>query len=675
MDFNIIRGKANLTRTADAYAGDLSVGDTEYVNGGIYLCKIDVTNTTVSPTVDLNGIGVVDIRRNDRTSLRIGDLRGDSWAAFLYDSGAGEMLLMNGIFDDIGVDTTDIDDAGGTVTLIPGTHNPIQRITGSDTLAANWTFTFGGSPKDGDRFHFDYKATMTLGVQSITIAGLVLTAAQALGGNVWVEAYYDADTTSWKATMLLGSTVTGIQQTFANKAARTAAVPDFNGQIGVQLDIDAVFQASGTSAGNWNDIIPIGGIIYANSFTGHTLAQGATGAKSNPFSTLAEAKTAALALSPTASNIIILDAVGSFNEILNLSTGAAGVVGLHYNFNNSIVDYTTNSATYTITDGGFACTTVIYGNAKIKRSAGASALGCILSSHASSDIQVFCSSVDATIGTGVKCTAGTLYVKAPKGVNGVTGFDYRAGSCIIDANITATTTGIIHTSVGSPIVNGNVTVSNGKGIIESGDAVTTGYLTVNGNVSSTNDNAIYTALVGYCDIRINGNVTASGAIAINCASSTGDIKVNNGTISNSGSGDCISGDAIVLELFNCKVSSSSGKALNATTNSIISVVNCSFESSADDAVVVSNAGAQVARFENCYIKTTDTNANAVTIAGGGTTKIFKDCTFIANGSGASIYAATAQSVRLLGHNDANLNKDANVTILGSGTLSIDSNNS
>ncbi len=45
-------------------------------------------------------------------------------------------------------------------------------------------------------------------------------------------------------------------QTFANNAARTAAVPDFIGQIGWQIDTKDEYVSTGTSAGNW--ILSIG---------------------------------------------------------------------------------------------------------------------------------------------------------------------------------------------------------------------------------------------------------------------------------------------------------------------------------------------------------------------------------------------------------------------------------
>lgn len=66
-----------------------------------------------------------------------------------------------------------------------------------------------------------------------------------------------SDGTGWTSTKFLRGDGTwalnssGSTQTFANDAARAAAVPDFDGQEGVQLDTNAVYVSYGLSAGNW----------------------------------------------------------------------------------------------------------------------------------------------------------------------------------------------------------------------------------------------------------------------------------------------------------------------------------------------------------------------------------------------------------------------------------------
>lgn len=91
---------------------------------------------------------------------------------------------------------------GGTITLVPKTHTVYQKITGSAVLAGNWVITAGGTPKAGDEFYVHYKATMTLGVNAITIFGMALSAPQASGGDCLVYAKYDG--ASWIAILIEG---------------------------------------------------------------------------------------------------------------------------------------------------------------------------------------------------------------------------------------------------------------------------------------------------------------------------------------------------------------------------------------------------------------------------------------------------------------------------------------
>lgn len=86
MDFNIIKGKSILTNIADDYSGVLNVGDVSYINNGIYLCQISATNTTIAPTLKLNGLAVSPIKKNDNTSVAIGDLVINGWYLFMFDA-------------------------------------------------------------------------------------------------------------------------------------------------------------------------------------------------------------------------------------------------------------------------------------------------------------------------------------------------------------------------------------------------------------------------------------------------------------------------------------------------------------------------------------------------------------------------------------------------------------
>ncbi len=254
MDVNIIRGEAILTGGPIDYIATLSVGDTALVDGGIYYFQINANNTTVAPTINVNGIGAKVIIRNNGDDIRINELQIDTWIEVIYNLLYDSFFLLGGPVAYQGVDTNAINAGGGTITLVPGAELPIQLITGNDTLAADWTFDFGGSPKDGDVFVFDYRATMVLNGHNITIGGLALSDAQALAGNGWIESYYDADSASWKSKFILTGTAGSnlrTTKTFADATARGLDVPDFIGQFGEQIDTRTTYQAYGLSAGNW----------------------------------------------------------------------------------------------------------------------------------------------------------------------------------------------------------------------------------------------------------------------------------------------------------------------------------------------------------------------------------------------------------------------------------------
>lgn len=95
MDYNIILGKSTLTNVSDAYSGTLNVTYSQYTNNGVYLCKIDTTNTTISPTLSLNGLTAYPIKRNDGTSILVGELKVDAWYLFMFDQSTSTFEILN----------------------------------------------------------------------------------------------------------------------------------------------------------------------------------------------------------------------------------------------------------------------------------------------------------------------------------------------------------------------------------------------------------------------------------------------------------------------------------------------------------------------------------------------------------------------------------------------------
>ena len=99
MDHNIIQGRSVLGGSATVLTGTLSVGVTTYIDGGVYYGKVSATNTTTTPTLNLNTIGAKTIVNKIGGALTIGQIVASGWYQFQYDSGTDKFLLLNSEVD------------------------------------------------------------------------------------------------------------------------------------------------------------------------------------------------------------------------------------------------------------------------------------------------------------------------------------------------------------------------------------------------------------------------------------------------------------------------------------------------------------------------------------------------------------------------------------------------
>jgi len=109
-------------------------------------------------------------------------------------------LRLSGIAEPVqGINTTAMG-TSGTTTYVPGTDKGYQVITGSPVLVGAIVFATGGTPMDGDSFILDYRATPTIGGNTVTVFGITLTATQSVQKCI-VRTTYNLTNTTWYSVL------------------------------------------------------------------------------------------------------------------------------------------------------------------------------------------------------------------------------------------------------------------------------------------------------------------------------------------------------------------------------------------------------------------------------------------------------------------------------------------
>lgn len=131
-----------------------------------------------------------------------------------------------------GITSTTLTNGGGTISLTPGSSKGILYLSGTPSLAANWSVVGAGSPIDGDTFYVYYRAVPTLNGNTITIFGSLLTDVQAVSGKIYVRATYSSTLVAY--TTVVFDDVTGVDfATVASVAAKEndLGTPAANGYV------------------------------------------------------------------------------------------------------------------------------------------------------------------------------------------------------------------------------------------------------------------------------------------------------------------------------------------------------------------------------------------------------------------------------------------------------------
>lgn len=101
-----------------------------------------------------------------------------------------------------GVQVTTLTAGGATISLTPATSKKVQIVIGNPTLTGSTVIQTVGTPIDGDSFIVDYRATAIPNGQTITIFGIQLSDNEISSGDVLVETWYAASTTTWYSKII-----------------------------------------------------------------------------------------------------------------------------------------------------------------------------------------------------------------------------------------------------------------------------------------------------------------------------------------------------------------------------------------------------------------------------------------------------------------------------------------
>tara|TARA_R110001592_G_scaffold1340_2_gene7939 strand:- start:3321 stop:5186 length:1866 start_codon:yes stop_codon:yes gene_type:complete len=101
-----------------------------------------------------------------------------------------------------GVEVFSLTPGGGTVSLTAGVDKSVHILTGVVALTGSWSYNLNNGVLDGDTFHIINEAQVTLGAFSLTVAGVSLTSAQALGANVSIKAVWSSSASAWTVTIV-----------------------------------------------------------------------------------------------------------------------------------------------------------------------------------------------------------------------------------------------------------------------------------------------------------------------------------------------------------------------------------------------------------------------------------------------------------------------------------------
>lgn len=349
-------------------------GDAE--QGTRYRIVYDATMTLNGNNITIFGVALTQDQANSKVVIDA-DYDGSAFITNIVKSDDDATLIPNA------VTTTTLTNVGGTITLNPKEDNRYLYLNGSATLAGNWVITGSGTAVEHS-FWVKYAATLTVGVNSVTIFGETLTSEEALGGDVSVFAQYDTTNSVYRVQKISGSASAG-----AISVSYMARVDETYGNDG-----------SGT----------------VDDYT-------------KPFATVTAANTAlaALTLTATSRGLVVITS--------KLTSGITLQNYTDYQTNGYLITRATGNGIATIDDNSVQCDSTVYGDSHIMRTGtGTTPVGCIFVRHASSNVKCYVSNLTvSTSGASditVATSGGTLSVWAKGDISSTKGGIYASGGTL-----------------------------------------------------------------------------------------------------------------------------------------------------------------------------------------------------------------------------------------------------
>lgn len=516
--------------------------------------------------------------------------------------------------------------AGGTVTLYPRLDKKKQRFTGSAVvMLAGYTVTADTvTAIEGDEFWLDFDSTLDLNGQALTVMGNNITAPQALVGGFSVYTYYSGSV--WYSQVIL---------------------PPSSSTSGIFNQVNSIFVDA----------------IYGLDGTGTALRQDL------PFQTLAAARTAGVALTPTATNPVYFKARGYFTEGLILADNFI------YDLSDCVIERIAGNTTATFDDNSAAVSCKILGYpTTIRSTAGTTSVGCINLQNSGSIVYAELGKMTSTVGNTLDYViansgGGKLKIVTPfsiasnvKGIyslGGTTDIEIK-GDMTCVAGCATVTAGLLTMNVTGDLLSTGTAVTNDVLGVK-----TTGSLRLNcRNITgtSTTTETFYSDSSGDTEINCKSMTSVYDTVSIDTGA-TGKIIINGNISSTSTTKVPIRMNATGATLIvNNALITGAGLATTTVpavlcTIGTVNLINCKVLNPAhaieQTAGTINLIGGQV--------KASGANENAVLVTAG--TMSIKDLTLVTNGTGKSLYALGAVNVYNYGGCTATVAKDANVTLL------------